>query len=360
MTDLRRENELLGLALKEPLFHAMKLALHSGNVKQAEARRRRFELTALQEAPIIRRRFYLRKLLSQEDLGIEHPVAIFKKDPTRPEAASPVAADLGRKKSVPAGLWTKCPSCQHVMFSKTLRENLSVCSKCNFHFTLGARERIDLLIDSGIFKEAHADLETLDPLRFRGARSYLEKLKQDQKKTGLKEACLVGEGVLLGIKVSLGVTDSRFIMGSMGSVVGEKITRLVESATEKKLPLIIISGSGGGARMYEGVLSLMQMAKTSAAIARYHKSHLPYISVLTNPTMGGVMASFAALGDIILAEPGALIGFAGPRVIEQTIRQKLPSDFQTSEFLLDHGMIDQVVERKDLKQRLGLLLQYLT
>ena len=317
-------------------------------------------MTALLGAPIIRRLFFLRKHLSHVDLGIEHPMPIFKKDPARFGAAAPVVTDSGRKKSVPAGLWTKCPSCQHVMFSKTLREDLSVCSKCNFHFTLGARERIELVIDAGTFKEAHADLETLDPLGFKGARSYLEKLKQDQKKTGLKEACLVGEGALLGIKVALGVTDSRFIMGSMGSVVGEKITRLVESATEKKLPLIIISGSGGGARMYEGVLSLMQMAKTSAALARYRKVRLPYISVLTNPTMGGVMASFAALGDIVLAEPGALIGFAGPRVIEQTIRQKLPSDFQTSEFLLDHGMIDQVVERQDLKQRLGLLLQYLT
>lgn len=246
------------------------------------------------------------------------------------------------------------------MFTKTLKENLSVCSKCNFHFILGAWERIEILIDPKTFKELETDLETLDPLQFKGVRPYLEKLKQDQKKTGLKEACLVGAGQISGTEVALGVTDSRFIMGSMGSVVGEKITRLVEHALEKKLPLIIVSGSGGGARMYEGVLSLMQMAKTAGALARFRKSRLPYLSVLTNPTMGGVMASFASLGDVILAEPGALIGFAGPRVIEQTIRQKLPPDFQTSEFLLEHGLIDQVVDRKDLKKALKLLLDYFT
>lgn len=288
------------------------------------------------------------------------PVAIFKKkEQTDPAAAVPPAADKARKKSVPAGLWTKCPSCQNVMFTKILRENLSVCIKCNFHFVLGAQERIEALLDSKSFKEIASSLETQDPLEFHGVRPYLEKVKQDQKKTGLKEACLVGEGRIDGQSVAFGVTDSRFIMGSMGSVVGEKITRLVEWAIEKKLPLIIVSGSGGGARMYEGVFSLMQMAKTSAAIARYQKTRLPYISVLTNPTMGGVMASFASLGDIIAAEPGALIGFAGPRVIEQTIRQKLPKDFQTSEFLLEHGLIDLVVERRNMKPMLRLLLDYL-
>jgi len=202
--------------------------------------------------------------------------------------------------------------------------------------------------------------ETLDPLQFKAVRPYLEKLKQDQKRTGLKEACVVGEGETSGVPVAFAVTDSRFIMGSMGSVVGEKITRIVEHAVEKKLPLVIVSGSGGGARMYEGVLSLMQMAKTSSAIARFQKTRLPFLSILTNPTMGGVMASFASLGDVILAEPGALLGFAGPRVIEQTIRQKLPPDFQTSEFLLEHGMVDLVVERKDLKKTLKLLLEYFT
>ncbi len=263
----------------------------------------------------------------------------------------------GKKKSVPEGLWAKCPSCTQVIFNKTLAENLSVCPKCDYHFVIGASERICQLVDQGTFIEMEAKLKSSDPLNFQGPKSYLEKIKQDQKKTGLKEAVIVGQGEIENTKVALAVTDSRFIMGSMGSVVGEKIARIIESATEKKLPLIIISGSGGGARMYEGALSLMQMAKTSAAIGRFSKTKLPYISVLTNPTMGGVMASFASLGDFMIAEPKALIGFAGPRVIEQTIRQKLPSDFQTSEFLLEHGMIDFVVSRKELKLVIHQLLQ---
>ncbi len=269
----------------------------------------------------------------------------------------PIRAGL-KKKSVPAGLWTKCPSCQHVVFNKTLRENYYVCTKCQYHFIVGAQERILQLLDPKTFQERDADLETLDPLHFEGVKSYREKLKADQKKTGLKEACLTGEGKIEGRHVAFGVTDSRFIMGSMGSVVGEKITRLAEYALEAKLPLVIISGSGGGARMYEGVLSLMQMAKTSAAFAQFNKTRHPFISVLTNPTMGGVMASFASLGDIIIAEPRALIGFAGPRVIEQTIRQKLPSDFQTSEFLLEHGLIDAVVERREMKLTLATLIDF--
>ena len=187
-----------------------------------------------------------------------------------------------------------------------------------------------------------------------------EKIRQDKKKTGLKEAVLTGEGRIIGRRVAIGVTDSRFIMGSMGSVVGEKLTRLIEYAIENKLPLVIVSGSGGGARMYEGLFSLMQMAKTSAALAKYKKTNLPYISVLTNPTMGGVMASFAALGDIIIAEPKALLGFAGPRVIQQTIKQQLPEGFQTSEFLLDHGMVDVVVERTLLAEKIKQVLDYLT
>lgn len=269
----------------------------------------------------------------------------------------PVKSGL-KKKSVPAGLWTKCPKCQHVLFSKTLKDNYSVCGKCNYHFIVGAQDRISQLLDPKSFQETNENLRSADPLKFEGTKSYLDKIKHDQKKTGLREACLTGEGKLNGIEVAFAVTDSRFIMGSMGSVVGEKITCLVELATEKKLPLIIVSGSGGGARMYEGALSLMQMAKTSVALARFRKTSRPFISVLTNPTMGGVMASFASLGDVIVAEPGALIGFAGPRVIEQTIRQKLPSDFQTSEFLLNHGLIDIVVDRLRLKQTLGLLLDY--
>ncbi len=270
----------------------------------------------------------------------------------------PATASGQKKKSVPAGLWTKCPSCQHAIFNKTLKENLSICQKCSYHFTLGAHERIEQTLDSKSFKEINGDLQSLDPLKFEGVKSYLEKIKTDQKRTGLREACITGEGLIEGRSVAFGVTDSRFIMGSMGSVVGEKLTRLIEYALENKLPLILISGSGGGARMYEGALSLMQMAKTSAALMRYQKAKYPYISVLTNPTMGGVMASFASLGDLIIAEPRALLGFAGPRVIEQTIRQKLPPDFQTSEFMLEHGLIDLVVDRRDLKKTLKTLLDY--
>jgi acetyl-CoA carboxylase carboxyl transferase subunit beta len=215
------------------------------------------------------------------------------------------------------------------------------------------------LIDKDTFEELDPTLASMDPISFKGVKSYPDKIREDQQKTGLNEACITGTGSLLEKKIGLAVTDSRFIMGSMGSVVGEKITRLIELAMEKELPLVVVSGSGGGARMYEGVLSLMQMAKTCAALNRLQKTRLPYISVLTNPTMGGVMASFASLGDIILAEPKALIGFAGPRVIEQTIRQKLPQDFQTSEFLLEHGMIDLVVNRKDLQNIIANVLDYL-
>ncbi len=292
---------------------------------------------------------------SQESMGAQdkNPQEISSRMPPKKSAQS-------RKKSIPAGLWTKCVECGSVIFNKALIDNLNVCPKCNYHFIIGAQDRIKQLLDEGSFKEIATSLKSKDPLGFHGVKSYLDKLAQDQKKTGLKEACLVGHGTLDSIKLAFGVTDSRFIMGSMGSVVGEKITRLVEYAVDNKLPLIIISGSGGGARMYEGALSLMQMAKTSAALACLDKAGLPFISVLTNPTMGGVMASFAALGDIIIAEPKALIGFAGPRVIEQTIRQKLPKDFQTSEFLLDHGLIDMVIDRKELKSSLARLLRYLS
>ncbi|MFA6601212.1 MAG: acetyl-CoA carboxylase, carboxyltransferase subunit beta [Candidatus Omnitrophota bacterium] len=263
-----------------------------------------------------------------------------------------------RKKSIPAGLWTKCPSCEHVMFNKTLKENLSVCDKCQYHFIVGAHERIYHLLDRETFEEFDGDLISLDPLDFKAVKSYKEKLKYDQKKTGLREACVTGAGKMGGHEVAFGVTDSRFIMGSMGSVVGERITRLIEYAVEEKVPLIIVSGSGGGARMYEGAISLMQMAKTSAALGRLAKTAMPFISILTNPTMGGVMASFSSLGDVILAEPRALLGFAGPRVIEQTIRQKLPDDFQTSEFLMEHGFVDRVVDRRQLKEELVRLLEY--
>ena len=263
-----------------------------------------------------------------------------------------------KKREIPDGLWTKCEECGQPIYNKTLEENFNVCPKCNYHFTLGARERLRLLIDEGTFSEYDMDMKTVDPLEFKGQKSYKDKLKADQEGTGLTEAAVTGEGDINGKRIVLGITDSRFIMGSMGSVVGEKIARAVESSIDKRVPLIIVSGSGGGARMYEGMLSLMQMAKTSSSLARHHREGLLYISVLTNPTMAGVMASFAGLGDVIIAEPKALIGFTGPRVIEQTIRQKLPDGFQRSEFLLEHGLIDMIVHRKNLKVTLSQLLDY--
>ncbi|MFC1809006.1 acetyl-CoA carboxylase, carboxyltransferase subunit beta [Candidatus Omnitrophota bacterium] len=264
-----------------------------------------------------------------------------------------------KKKNIPAGLWVKCPECDELIFNKALQDNTYVCHKCQYHFTLCTTERIKLLLDKGSFKEIDANLTSLNPLTFVGVKCYEAKLEEAKRCTGLKEACLTGYGKMNGVKIAIAITDSRFIMGSMGSVVGEKITRLIENAIKKKLPLVIVSGSGGGARMYEGILSLMQMAKTSAALAKLSIAQLPFISVLTNPTMGGVMASFSSLGDIIIAEPKALLGFAGPRVIEQTIKQKLPKDFQSSEFLLDHGMIDLVIHRNELKQTISNVLEYL-
>ena len=266
---------------------------------------------------------------------------------------------VSKKKNMPGGLWTKCPDCGEIIYNKKLEENLYVCPKCNFHFTLDVNKRIESLLDKDSFTEYYEGLETLDPLGFKGPKTYLDKLKKDQDITGLREAALVGTGQINKKKMAFGFTDSRFIMGSMGSVVGEKITRITEFATKNKLPVIIVSGSGGGARMYEGVLSLMQMAKTSAALARHAEEGLLFISVLTNPTMAGVLASFASLGDVIIAEPKALIGFTGPRVIEQTIRQKLPDDFQKSEFLLEHGLIDIIVNRKDLRETISGLSGYL-
>jgi acetyl-CoA carboxylase carboxyl transferase subunit beta len=263
-----------------------------------------------------------------------------------------------KRKEIPAGVWTKCPGCESPAYSKELKNNLNVCPKCGFHLSLNALERIEHLIDEGSFVEADADMTSADPLKFQGPKSYKEKLKADQEATDLKDAVITGYGEIEGKKVVIAVTDSRFIMGSMGSVVGEKISRAIEYATKEKLPVIIISGSGGGARMYEGAISLMQMAKTCVVLQRHAQAGLLYISVLTNPTMGGIMASFAGVGDVIIAEPKALIGFAGPRVVEQTIRQKLPSGFQRSEFLLAHGMIDMIVERQDLKGVLAHTISY--
>ncbi len=265
---------------------------------------------------------------------------------------------VARKRDIPEDLWTRCEDCNELIYNKKLDENLRVCHKCNFHFSLGAYERVKLLTDEGSFKEMDAGMESLDPLSFAGPKTYKDKIKADQELTKLKDAVITGEGALNGVPIILGVTDSRFIMGSMGSVVGEKLTRAIERATEKRLPLIIVSGSGGGARMYEGLYSLMQMAKTSAALCRHDRAGCVFISVLTNPTMAGIMASFASLGDIIMAEPKALIGFTGPRVIEQTIRQKLPAGFQKAEFLLNHGLIDMIVPRKNMKDTLSKLLSY--
>ena len=265
-----------------------------------------------------------------------------------------------KKKEIPEGLWTKCEGCSESLYNKTLEDNLKVCPKCNYHFVLGAYERIAITLDKDSFKEYDQDMISADPLDFKGPKTYKDKLAADQRETGLKEAVISGEGTIGDKQTIIAATDSRFIMGSMGSVVGEKISRAIENATKKKRPIIIISGSGGGARMYEGMFSLMQMAKTCAALARHHRAKLPFISILTNPTMAGVMASFAGVGDITIAEPHALIGFTGPRVIEQTIRQKLPPGFQRSEFMLEHGFVDMIVHRKNMKETLALLLEYVS
>ncbi|MDP8212395.1 MAG: acetyl-CoA carboxylase, carboxyltransferase subunit beta [Candidatus Zapsychrus exili] len=262
-----------------------------------------------------------------------------------------------KKKEMPA-LWTKCPECAAVTYNKELEGNDNVCPKCGWHFSITAYQRVDLLIDNGTFKEMDAEMMSVDPLKFKGPKTYKEKLESDQKRTKLRDAVITGTGKLNKKEIVIAVTDSRFIMGSMGSVVGEKVTRVIEHAIENKLPVIIVSGSGGGARMYEGAISLMQMAKTCAALAKHGEAGLLHISVLTNPTMGGIMASFAGVGDIIMAEPKALVGFAGPRVVEQTIRQKLPEGFQKSEFLLAHGLIDMIVERAKLKSTIAQIINY--
>ena len=264
-----------------------------------------------------------------------------------------------KKRDIPEGLWTKCEECGEIIYNKALEENHKVCPKCQFHFTLGAEERIQLLVDNGTFQEFDSHLRSVDPLEFKGPKTYIEKIKLDQATTGLPEAIVTGEGKLEGHRIIFGVTDSRFIMGSMGSVVGEKIARAVERSLRGRVPLVIVSGSGGGARMYEGMFSLMQMSKTSVLLAELHEAGVPFISILTDPTMAGVMASYASLGDVVIAEPRALIGFTGPRVIEQTIRQRLPAGFQRSEFLLEHGQIDKVVHRKQLKPTVAQLIDYL-
>ena len=262
-----------------------------------------------------------------------------------------------RKVEIPDGLWHKCPECLNIVLANDYEKNLMVCQKCGFHNQLNAKERIDCTFDPGSFIEDESDIKPADPLNFFDSKQYTERLAIYQKKTGLNDAIITGVASCGGYQVAAGVMEFEFIGGSMGSVVGEKVTRILELAMEKRLPVIIISSSGG-ARMQEGILSLMQMAKTSMVIARLNDKRIPYISVLTHPTTAGVMASFASLGDMVIAEPNALIGFAGPRVIQQTINQILPQGFQRSEFVRDHGFIDIVVERKDMRKVLTNLLSF--
>ncbi len=265
----------------------------------------------------------------------------------------------GKKTVRTEGLWVKCENCRQIIWKKDLEDNLNVCPKCGKHFRIDARTRLALLLDENQYESLDGNLSSTDPLKFVDLKPYSTRLRQAQHDTGLKDAVINAQGKLLGRPVVASVMEYAFIGGSMGAVVGEMITRAVERALDSKAPLIIVSASGG-ARMMEGVVSLMQLAKISAALARLDKAKVPYISVLTDPTTGGVTASFAMLGDLNIAEPGALIGFAGPRVIEQTIRQKLPAGFQRSEFLLEHGMLDAVVPRKELKPYIARALDFMS
>lgn len=275
-------------------------------------------------------------------------MAWFKKGKTE-EAEPP------KRSKTAEGMWLKCNHCREIVYRKEVDRNNKVCPKCDYHFPISVIERINLLVDLGTFKEWDPELEPQDPLHFQDTRSYKDRIKAQQEKTGRKDAMVIGQGVINGRKVALCVFDFGFMGGSMGSVVGEKICRAVDRSLESRMPLILVTASGG-ARMQEGILSLMQMAKTSAAVAKLGEAKLPFISILADPTFGGVTASIAMLGDVIIAEPKALIGFAGPRVIEQTIKQQLPDQFQRAEFLLDHGMIDMIVERKQLKEAVSTLV----
>ncbi len=264
-----------------------------------------------------------------------------------------------RKRDIPDGLWLKCPGCQEIIFKQELDNNLGVCPKCDYHFQMPRLDRINMFMEDGTFEEWDNDLYSVDTLSFTGTASYANKLEENMRKTGFHDAISIGRGRMAHHDIGLGVMDFSFLGASMGSVVGEKVTRLIEKCTAARLP-VILSCASGGARMYEGMFSLMQMAKTSGALARHAEAGLPYIPVLTHPTTAGVMASFATLGDVIVAEPNALIGFAGPRVIKETTQQDLPEGFQRSEFLLKHGLLDVVVSRKELKSTLVRLLDYLT
>jgi acetyl-CoA carboxylase carboxyl transferase subunit beta len=268
----------------------------------------------------------------------------------------PIEPPADKPSRVPEGLWVKCPSCSEILYNKDLAASLSVCPKCAHHFRVGAADRLRMLFD-GPWKEFDAALVTTDPLKFTDTKPYSARLDSSIRATGLKDAVICAVGTIGGIETSVAAMEYGFIGGSMGVVVGEKITRAIERAIDQRLPVVIVSCSGG-ARMMEGALSLMQMAKISAALARLDRARLPYISILTDPTTGGVTASFAMLGDVNIAEPKALIGFAGPRVIEQTIRQKLPEGFQRSEFLLEHGMLDMIVDRREMKDAVARLLRF--
>lgn len=265
--------------------------------------------------------------------------------------------ELGEKKrDMPEGLWTKCPSCNESLFEDALSKNLRVCTSCGYHFTISSGERISSMVDEGSFVEMDKVLDSVNALGFKG---YLDKVKAYQQKTGLTEAVVTGRALIEGLPVLLAIMDFRFLGASMGSVVGEKITRAIEAATAERKPVLVFSASGG-ARMHEGILSLMQMAKTSGALARHAEARLPYISILTHPTTGGVTASFATLGDIIIAEPKCMIGFAGPRVVKETTHADLPPGFQTAEFMMQHGLVDMIVDRKDMRTMLAKLLRYMT
>ncbi len=264
-----------------------------------------------------------------------------------------------QKKNVPEGLWSKCDSCMTVLYKTDLQDNLEVCPKCSHHNRIGARERLNQLLDTTTERaEIGANVEPVDPLKFKDSKSYVDRMKAAQKEGGEKDALIVMQGKILGLPVVIAAFEFKFMGGSMGSVVGERFVRGVNAAIQNKAPFICISASGG-ARMQEGLLSLMQMAKTSAALTKLAQAGLPYISVLTDPTMGGVSASFAMLGDIIIAEPNALIGFAGPRVIEQTVRETLPEGFQRAEFLVEHGAVDVIIDRREMRQKLANLLSNL-
>jgi acetyl-CoA carboxylase carboxyl transferase subunit beta len=278
-------------------------------------------------------------------------MAWFKKQPS-------AESEAAKRPKVVEGMWLKCSHCREIVYRKEVDRNNKVCPKCDYHFPVTVTERIGMLIDIGTFQEFGAELEPADPLSFSDSKPYAVRLKSQQEKTGRKDALVTGEGAINGRRIVLAVFDFGFMGGSMGAVVGEKLCRAMERALDQRVPFVLVTSSGG-ARMQEGIYSLMQMAKTASVVARLGEARVPFVTILADPTFGGVTASIAMLGDVILAEPKALIGFAGPRVIEQTIKQQLPDEFQRAEFLLEHGMLDMIVERKRMKESLSTLLSHL-